>query len=469
MNNYILDTNVLLHDPMAFKYFNEHHVVIPAIVLEELESKKKRMDKLGETARTFVRELMGIREQSGKKLGERIELENGGSFTIEMNKQNFDDMGDFSDKSIKDNRILSVAKNVYDERKHYGEKTILISMDALMIAKADVLTKSLPEFHAATKENKVFSGFEAQLYKHDRLVEDSDSIHKGIHRIYVENEAISIFYKQKSLSLELVKNSFSSEYFEGDFVIMKDALNPKTSAMGKIKRESGKLVISHLVYHDAHFNHISPRNAEQHLLVEALLDSNVSLVCIRGEAGSGKTLLSVAAGIEMMENKFKEEYSYKRMLIARPIVGMGKDIGALPGEIQDKLRPWIAPIYDNLEYYFKAEKRSELEEILQKKDFLEVQALTHIRGRSIPNQLIVIDEAQNLTPHEVKTIITRAGEGSKVILMGDTKQIDHAYLDEINNGLTYVTERMKHNKEVAILKLEKTERSPLADLAVKCL
>lgn len=469
MNNYVLDTNVLLHDPMAFKHFRENHVVIPAIVLEELESKKKRMDKLGETARTFVRELMKLREESGKKLGERIELEGGGSFSIEMNYQNFEGMGDFSDKSIKDNRILAVAKNIYDERKALGENTVLISMDALMIAKADVLTKTLPEFKQANANGKKFTGFEAQLYKYDRLVDDSDSIHKGIHRIYVNNSSISEFYQRGNVKVESIADRFTNEFFEGDFVLMKDELTPKSSAMGRIKKESGNLIITHLNYNDMHFNHVSPRNAEQQMLVEALLDSTVSLVCVRGEAGSGKTLFSVAAGVDMMENKNKEIYKYKKLLIARPIVGIGKDIGALPGELEDKLRPWMAPIYDNLEYYFKAEKRSELENILIKKDFLEVQALTHIRGRSLPNQLIIIDEAQNLTPHEVKTIITRAGEGSKVILLGDTKQIDHAYLDEINNGLTYAIERMKHLKEVAVLKLEKTERSQLADLAVKCL
>ncbi|PFJ30260.1 PhoH family protein [Bacillus thuringiensis] len=467
MNNYILDTNVLLHDPMAFKHFRENHVIIPAIVLEELESKKKRMDKLGETARTFVRELMKIREESGKKLGEKIELPGGGSFSIEMNHQNFDGMGDFSDKSIKDNRILAVAKNIYDETKAAGQKTILISMDALMIAKADVLAKTLPEYLKAEKEGNKFDGLEAQLYKHDRLVEDSDSIHKGIHHIFVDAESISEFYRDGQIRIENIENRFTNDFFEGDFVVIKNELNPKSSAMGKIKDESGKQVITHFINTDAHFNHVTPRNAEQQMLAEALLDSQISLVCVRGEAGSGKTLLSVSACIEMMEQK--GQYNYKKLLIARPIVGIGKDIGALPGELEEKLRPWMAPIYDNLEYYFKAENRNELENILAKKDFLEVQALTHIRGRSLPNQLIIIDEAQNLTPHEVKTIITRAGEGSKVILLGDTRQIDHAYLDEINNGLTYAIERMKPHKEVAVLKLEKTERSRLADLAVKSL
>lgn len=451
---------------MAFKHFQENHVVIPAIVLEELESKKKRMDKLGESARTFVRELMRIREESGKKLGERISLPNGGSFTIEMNHQKFDNMGDFTDKTIKDNRILAVAKNIYEERKSDNESTVLISMDALMIAKADVMAKTMPEYLEAEKQKTKFTGFEAQLYRHDRLVEDSDSIHKGIHRLNVDSETMHQFYNRGTVLVESIEERFNSDYYVGDFVLLKDECNPKSSGMGKIKNDSGRLVIDHLTFKKVNFSHVTPRNAEQDMLAEVLLDSSVSLVCVRGEAGSGKTLLSVAAAITMMDER-RSNYSYKKLLIARPIVAVGKDIGYLPGELNEKLRPWMAPIYDNLEYYFKSDNQAELEATLAKKDFLEVQALTHIRGRSLPNQLIIIDEAQNLTPHEVKTIVTRAGENSKVILLGDTKQIDHPYLDEINNGLTYAIERMKSFKEVAVLKLEKTERSPLAELAVK--
>lgn len=464
--NYVLDTNVLLHDPMAFKNFGEHHVVIPAIVLEELESKKKQMSKVGESARTFTRELMKIREETGKKLGERINFEReiGGSFTIEMNHQAFEGMGDFSDKKVNDNRILSVAKNIYNERKVKNEKTVVISMDVLMIAKVDVLAKHTEEFKKAMKLGENFDAFEGQLYKHDRLVDNSDSIHTGVHRIYLENEMISSFYKGQEIKVSTIEDKFEKEHFPGDFVVMKDVMNPSSSAMGRVKTKQNELVITPFINGKPNFNHIKPRNVEQYMMAEALLDANVKLLCVRGEAGSGKTLLSLAAAIEMLENK---GYDYNKMLVGRPIVEMGKGIGFLPGEIEDKLRPWLMPIYDNLEFYFKADNQAELEKILIQKDYIEIQALTYIRGRSLPNQLIIIDEAQNLTPHEVKTIVSRAGENTKVILLGDTKQIDHAYLDEINNGLTYAIERLKHEESVVTLKLEKTERSPLADLAIK--
>lgn len=466
--NYVLDTNILLHDPMAFKNFGEHHVVIPAYVLEELESKKKEMTRIGESARTFVRELMKIREESGCRLGERIEFErpNGGSFTIEMNHQAFGGMGDFADKNVKDNRILSVAKNIYDERKEHKERTVVISMDALMIAKVDVLTIQTEEYKEAKKRGEKFIGFEGQLYKHDRLVENSDSIHTGVHHIFVESEVISRFYKGADVEVEQIEENFVKEFFPNDFVVMKDKLNPSSSAMGRLKTIKGKLSVTAFIHGKPNFGHVTPRNAEQYMLAEALLDANVDLVCVRGEAGSGKTLMALSAAIEMLEGK---NYHYKKMMVGRPAVEMGNGLGFLPGDMKEKLHPWLMPIYDNLEYYFKADNQADLEKILAEKDYMEIQALTHIRGRSLPFQIIIIDEAQNLSPHEVKTIISRAGEGTKIILVGDTKQIDSPYLDEINNGLTYATERMKVDEKVVTMKLEKTERSYLADLAVKYL
>lgn len=470
--NYILDTNVLLHDPMAFKHFGEHHVVIPAIVLEELESKKKEMTKIGQSARTFVKELMKIREETGQKLGDRVAFDRpeGGSLTIEMNHQAFEGMGDFDNKKINDNRILAVAKNICEESIGKGAKTVVVSMDALMIAKVDVLSKVILKKFGEMNKNAEDSLFEGQLYRYDRLVGDSDSIHTGAHHIFIENDLISDFYKAKGIKLEDIEDKFQKEYFEGDFVVIKDELNPTDSAssMGRIKKIKNVLQVVPFIKGNPVFKHVSPRNSEQHMMAEALLDSNINLLMVRGEAGSGKTLMALAAAVWMMEES-KGEFNYKRLMVGRPIVEMGKGVGFLPGDLEEKLAPWMAPIFDNLEYYFQAKNLKELQDILAKKDFLEVQALTYIRGRSIPDQLIIIDEAQNLTPHEIKTIITRAGKGTKVILIGDTKQIDHAYLDEINNGLTYAIERMKHEPTVAVLKLEKTERSPLADLAVKYL
>lgn len=466
--NYVLDTNVILHDPLAFKHFGEHHVVIPAYVLEELETKKKEMTKVGDSARTFVRELMKIREESNNNLGDRIDFDrpNGGSFVIEMSHQAFQGMGDFTNRSIKDNRILAVAKNVCTESSEQGQKTVLVTMDALMIAKADVLSKKLPKFPPEFNGQKEIPAFQAQLYRYDRLVESSDSIHTGVHHISVPDDAFSAFYKEHAIQVSLIEECFTKEYFPNDFVVLTSSLS-KSSGMGRIRTVKGKLCVVPFINGNHNFSHVTPRNSEQTMLAEALTDSTVDLVLVRGEAGSGKTLLALASSIWMMESK--GNYNYKKLLVGRPIVEMGKGIGFLPGELEAKMKPWMAPIYDNLEYYFRTKNQAELETLLAKKEFLEIQALAYIRGRSIPDQLIIIDEAQNLTPHEVKTIITRAGKGTKVILIGDTKQIDHAYLDEINNGLTYAIERMKGEESVAVLKLEKTERSPLADLAVKYL
>lgn len=466
--NYVLDTNILLHDPLAFKNFGKHHVIVPAYVLEELENKKKQMTRIGESARTFVREIMKVREESGKRLGEKIELENGsgGSFTIEMNHQAFDGMGDFSDKSIKDNRILSVAKNIYDERKEFGEKTIVISMDALMIAKVDVLSTLMPEYKDSLQKGVRFDGFDGQLYKHDRLVEHSDNIHSGVHKVFVESELISRVHRGEAVKVIEIEGKMKKDYYPSDFVVLKSDEGNSSSALARIKTINGEMHVTTFIRGEPSFSHVSPRNAEQHMLAEALLDSKIELICVRGEAGSGKTLMALAASIYMMEDK---DYPYKKIMVGRPAVEMGNSLGFLPGDLNEKLSPFLMPIYDNLEFYFKAENKNELEKILASKEFLEIQALTHIRGRSLPNQLIIIDEAQNLSPHEVKTIISRAGLGTKIILVGDTKQIDAPYLDEINNGLTYVTERMKVEESVVTLKLEKTERSPLADLAVKYL
>ena len=203
------------------------------------------------------------------------------------------------------------------------------------------------------------------------------------------------------------------------------------------------------------------------MLAELLLDDEVNLILVRGGAGSGKTLLTCSAAIEMIENH--AEYKYKKVTVSRPLVEMGNSLGYIPGDIKEKMEPWLMPIYDNLELYFKAKNKEDLQGILNKKEYLEIQVLSYIRGRTIPYQILIIDEAQNLTPSEVKAIITRAGVYTKVILTGDIEQIDGRFLDEINNGLTYATERLKGQHGVAVLKLEKTERSPLAELGVKYL
>jgi PhoH-like ATPase len=210
---------------------------------------------------------------------------------------------------------------------------------------------------------------------------------------------------------------------------------------------------------------VKARNVQQKMAFELLLNDDIPLVTLTGKAGTGKTLLSLAAGLL----KIEDEDKYQKLLVARPVVPMGKDIGFLPGEKEEKLRPWMQPIYDNLEYLFHTKKPGDLDRILQGMGSIQVEALTYIRGRSIPEQFIIIDEAQNLTKHEVKTIITRVGEASKIVLMGDPEQIDHPYLDESNNGLTYVVEKFKDHAISGHVRLEKGERSPLAQLAAQIL
>jgi PhoH-like ATPase len=246
---------------------------------------------------------------------------------------------------------------------------------------------------------------------------------------------------------------------------MKDLLGGSASALGIVDKK--KMKVRKLI-----FDHegkpvwgIRARNVQQIMAMEMLLRNDLPLVTLSGRAGTGKTLLALATGLYQTEDLGR----YKKLLVARPIVPVGKDLGFLPGEKQEKLRPWMQPIFDNLEYLFNAKKPGELDAILAGMGSIEVEALTYIRGRSLPDQFIIIDEAQNLTKHEVKTILTRVGEGSKIVLMGDPDQIDHPYLDAYNNGLTYVVEKFKDQHIAGHVKLVKGERSALAQLAADLL
>lgn len=248
-----------------------------------------------------------------------------------------------------------------------------------------------------------------------------------------------------------------------EFVVLKDILGGSASAVGKAD-ETGKVIRPFLTELDQVWG-IKPRNVEQKMALELLLRQDIPLVTLTGKAGTGKTLLSLAAGLLQTEDLGR----YNKLLVARPVVPVGKDIGFLPGEKEEKLRPWMQPVYDNLEFLFNTKKPGEIDQILAGMGSIQVEALTYIRGRSIPDQFIIIDEAQNLTKHEVKTILTRVGEGSKIVLMGDPAQIDHPYLDELNNGLAYVVETFKSQRESGHVKLEKGERSGLAQLAADLL
>ncbi len=440
---YVLDTNVLLQDPMAIFSFEDNEIVIPAVVLEEVDSKKRYMDEIGRNSRYVSRLLDSFRENG--RLHQGVPLDTGGVLRVELNHSALNKLQTHFHEMTNDNRILAVALNLQEEenQSQNARPVILVSKDALMRVKADAL------------------GLIAEDFLSDRVVREYSSSYQGYQKMLVASEIIQHYYAQRKLALAHWFPKY--RFYPHQFLVMKDEYNPSVSAIGKVDSE-GKM-LEMLTSDDDPIWGIKARNVQQRMATELLLRDDIPLVTMTGKAGTGKTLLALAAGLLQIEDLQK----YKKLLVARPIVPLGKDIGYLPGEKEEKLRPWMQPIYDNLEYLFNTKRPGDLDKVLAGMGSLQVEALTYIRGRSIPGQFIIIDEAQNLTKHEVKTILTRVGDGSKIVLMGDPEQIDHPYLDESNNGLTYVVEMFKDQKLAGHIRLEKGERSILAQLAADLL
>ncbi len=430
---------MLLQDPNSIFSFEDNEVVIPAVVLEEVDSKKRYMDEVGQNARRVSRLIDDLRSKG--KLHEKITLESKGTLRIELNHRSFHELQEIFIEKTNDNRILAVAKNLSleEETKPHGRPVILVSKDVLVRVKADAI------------------GLQAEDFLSDRVLQNED-IDNGYHELYIPTEQLNTFYKQSQL---LVKEVTSAPLNPHQFVIMKG--NEGGSALGMLDQKAEN--VKRLIYDQEHVWGIRPKNVQQTMALELLLRRDIPLVTLIGKAGTGKTLLALAAGLMQTEDLGM----FKKLIVARSIVPVGKDLGYLPGEKEEKLRPWMQPIYDNLEFLFNTKKPGELDAILAGIGSIQVEALTYIRGRSIPDQFIIIDEAQNLTKHEVKTLLTRVGEGSKIVLMGDPEQIDHPYLDSLNNGLTYVIERFKGQQISGHVKLVKGERSGLAQLAADLL
>lgn len=439
---YVLDTNVLLQDPDAVFAFEDNEVIIPAVVLEEIDSKKRNADEIGRNARTVSRLLDGLREKG--RLHDGVELERGGSIKVELNHRSFHKLQDVFGEITNDNRILAVALNYHleEQSQEQPRPVILVSKDTLVRIKADVL------------------GITAEDYLTDRVVSSTD-LYPGNLTLRVHPGIIDNFYNTRYLPATDLNIGYKLHPHE--FVILRDELGTSKSALLKVNAEAKRL--DPLFLSNEPIWGIGARNVQQRMALELLLNDDIPLVTLTGKAGTGKTLLALAAGLM----KIEDERKYKKLLIARPVVPMGKDIGYLPGEKDEKLRPWMQPIYDNLEFLFDTKKAGDIEKILAGMGSIQVEALTYIRGRSIPGQFIIIDEAQNLSKHEVKTIVSRVGEGSKIVLMGDPEQIDHPYLDAYSNGLTYVVERFKDQSIAGHINLERGERSHLAQLAADLL
>lgn len=428
---YVLDTSVLLHEPAAIFSFHGD-VVIPIAVIEEIDGQRKRQDEVGRNARRVSTQLDKLRERG--KLYQGVELDNGTLLWVELNHQDTD-LPYGLDKQKPDNRILSVAKALQSEYEQVGKDVILITKDINMRVKSDAL------------------GVQSCDFESDKV--KLDDLYTGVVTKEVSAEQIDCFYQDNELACE--------EGCPNQFVILESS----TTSQSALTRFSNK-ALRPLIHSNSDLWGIRGRNKEQRFALELLLDDDIKLVTLVGKAGTGKTLLALAAGVF----KVMEEQIYRRLLVTRPVIPMGKDIGFLPGDKDEKLRPWMQPIYDNLELIFSNRGKGKVDRVvdsMKDQDLLELEALTYIRGRSIPKQFIVLDEAQNLSPLEVKTIITRVGEGTKIVVTGDPYQIDHPYLDSDSNGLTYLVERFKHNEVAGHVFLTKGERSGLAEIAAHLL
>lgn len=436
---FVLDTSVLLHDPRSLYAFGDNLIVIPSVVIEEIDKKKNLSDVIGRNARQIARELDNLRKQNSLNKG--VKLENGGVLKVELNHRSFKNMAKWFNEINNDNRILAVALNLQIE-KGIENKVVLVSKDAIMRIKADSLD------------------IESQDYLHDKIEEHTYEKYIGYKTYNISSHLIDQFYEKGYLEID----HFSDKnFFPNEFIILKAHDIVNKSAVGRLDKNAG--AIKSLIFGENIYWGISGRNVEQRMAIEALLNDDIRLVTLTGKAGTGKTLLSLATGLY----KVNDERNYKKLLITKPVIPVGRDIGYLPGDKNEKLRPWVQPIYDNLELLLGTKSFAKLEDTLVGMNRVEIEALTYIRGRSLPNQFIIIDEAQNLTRHEVKTIITRVGEGSKIVLMGDTQQIDHPYLDSECNGLTYVINKFKEQDMAAHVTLNKVERSSLAQLAADIL
>ena len=433
--NFVLDTNVILHDYNCLKNFQENDIYLPIVVLEELDKFKKGNEQINYNAREFVRELDEITAdcrslKDGVSLGEGL----GKLYIVVDNLPSKRVQEAFMERKP-DHDILSVADKLLEKDKE--TPTILVTKDVNLRMKArslgipceDYITDKVTNVDVFQKENEVFEGIDSAL----------------IDRIYSSKEGIDI----AELGLKTVVKPNECFILKSDRSSVLARYNPFTHSVGRVNKSK-------------HYG-IEPRNAEQSFAFEVLNDPDIKLVALTGKAGTGKTLLALASALA-------QQNEYKQILLARPIVALSnKDIGFLPGDANEKVAPYMQPLFDNLNVIKRQFQASAAEvkhiDDMQKSEQLVIEALAFIRGRSLSEVYCIIDEAQNLTPHEIKTIITRAGEGTKMVFTGDIQQIDQPYLDSQSNGLVYMIDKMSGQDIFAHVNLVKGERSALSELA----
>ncbi|MEM7137524.1 MAG: PhoH family protein [Myxococcota bacterium] len=437
---YVLDTNVVLHDPLAVYKFEDNTVVLPIFVIEEVDQFKKELSELGQNARHVARILDELRNQNGHTLDQGVRLEStGGELRVAVPADSMPRRGHGHGEM--DRAILQMALELRDSDPE--TPLVFVTMDTNLRIRADAL------------------GLRAETYEGGRV--SIDELYSGVCTIDVDGDVVDRLARREPIDA----GALDHPLYPHAGVVLREHERPRHTALGRYDAKSG--MVAPLRVGREGVWRVRPRNLEQYFALDMLLASDVHLLTLVGKAGTGKTLLAIAAGLQSVV----QDGSYGRMLVSRPIFPLGRDVGYLPGTIEEKLNPWMQPIFDNLEYIFSSgrgrmsDHRSYDE--LVASGVIQIEALTYIRGRSLPNQFLVVDEAQNLTPHQVKTVITRCGADTKIVLTGDPYQIDNPYVDAASNGLTVVAQRFQDEQIGAHVTLVKGERSELAERATQLL
>jgi len=433
---YILDTSVYLTDANAITAYQNNDIIIPFKVLEEVDNHKKRQDGVGANARKLIRTLDSLRERGSLQKGVKI-CKGKGFVTV----KNPEGLLSHLDMAIADNEIITVALG--EKEKNPKRRVILVSRDINMRVKCDAL------------------GLLTEDYIVNQVIKHTDHLYTGFKKHLVDEQIIDQFYSGEKVFIDKEDIVLQAN----NYLMLVSNSNEKKTALARFYNHSKPLKRINGEFKKGVWG-VKPRNKEQSFSLDLLMDPSIHVVTLVGKAGSGKTLLAIAAGLAQVVEGDKLS-RYKRLIVSRPIQPLGKDIGYLPGTMEEKMTPWLAPIQDNLRFLMGNDKETLRMYVSQ--GTIEIEALTYIRGRSISNAFIIIDEAQNLTAHELKTIITRVGENTKVVLTGDIDQIDNVYVDETSNGLAYAVEKFKSYDLSGHVTLIKGERSKVATLASKIL
>ena len=438
--NYVLDTSVYLTDAEAVYKFKNNDIFIPLKVLEEIDKNKKRHDSAGINARRIIRILDELRKKGNLQKGVRIDKGKGILRAMPLRSERNAGLPPEMDPRHPDHIIIATALAV--QRQYENRKTIVVTRDINMRVICDSI------------------GMPSEEYESENVVTSSSQLYAGFITHLVDDAIIDDFYE--GVEVIISEEEIEEDWFPNQYLMLVSNANPKKTALARFV--SHHLPLRRVIQDKIPYWNIKAKNKEQSFAIDLLLDPNISLVTLVGRAGSGKTLCAIAAGLQQTLG-IKDRFS--RLIVSRPVQPLGKDIGFLPGTMEEKMLPWLMPIQDNLKFLMGDDRTSI--EMYMDKGKIEIEALTYIRGRSISNAFIIIDEAQNLTKHEIKTIIKRIGEGSKIVLTGDIEQIDNIYVNETSNGLAHVVEKFKDQRLAGHVTFKKGERSELATLASKVL